>query len=51
MSIVDTGNALKIGGQQTKNNNLSYMESLHLTILLKLINSDYKFEIGEKIEF
>lgn len=51
MSIIDTGDELKIGGQQTKKNRLNYMEALHITILLKIIHSDYKFEMGEKIEF
>lgn len=51
MSIVDTGDELKIGGQQTKKNRLNYMEALHLTILLKIIHGDYKFEIADKISF
>lgn len=50
MSITDTGNKLKLHNI-IKSGNINYMEGLHLTILLKIIHCDYKFEMADKIQF
>lgn len=50
LKIKDDGNRLKIR-KKIKNSELCYMTALHLTILLKIIHGDYKFEIAEKISF
>ena len=49
LQITDDGNGL-IFGKKLKNR-IDYSESVCLTILLKLINKDYKFEISNKITF
>lgn len=50
MEIVDDGNGLVLKPFCTKNK-LNYSESVYMTILLKLINSDYKFQIATKTDF
>lgn len=49
MSIIDEGDEIVIGVKKIKK--LDCMQALYLTILLKIIHSDYKFEIAEKILF
>lgn len=58
MEIVDDGNGLVLNyfcGQsplvERTKNKLNYSESIYMTILLKLINSDYKFQIATKTDF
>lgn len=48
MSITDDDDELKVNTSIKK---LDCMKALYLTILLKIIHGDYKFEIAEKIEF
>lgn len=49
MQIKDTGNELKILSLE-KRNQLNYHEAVCLTILLRIIHRDYKFEIATKEE-
>lgn len=49
-SLTDDENGLIFSARENKNR-LNYSESIYLTILLKLINADYTFEIGTKTEF
>ena len=49
MSIVDDGNGLQ--GTEESSNRINYSEAEQLLILLKLINSPAKYEIGTKILF
>lgn len=49
MEITDDGNGLIFGEKLKKR--VDYSESIYLTILLKLINKDYKFEISNKVMF
>ena len=51
MEITDDGNGLIFGEEKLKKNSINYMQSVQLTILLKLINKDYKFEISNKVIF
>lgn len=53
MRILDTGNGLKItqDAPQKKKNNLDYGEALYLSILLRIINADFIYEMGDKIKF
>jgi len=50
LQIIDDGNGLKFGGKKIKNR-IDYSQSIYLTILLKLINKDYKFEVSNKVIF
>lgn len=49
MEITDDGNGLIFAEKLKKR--INYSESICLTILLKLINKDYKFEISNKATF
>lgn len=49
MKITDDRNGLIFGEKLKKR--IDYSESIYLTILLKLINKDYKFEISNKVMF
>ncbi len=49
IEIRDTGNGLKIKSLEKKNE-LNYHEAVYLDVLLRIINKDYKFEIGTKTE-
>ena len=53
MRVIDTGNGLKIteDAPQKKKNNLDYGEALYLSILLRIINADYIYEMADKIKF
>jgi hypothetical protein len=48
LQIIDNGNNLIFSKKLKK---VKYDKSLYLTILLKLINIDYKFEISDKTIF
>ncbi len=48
LSITDNGDELKIN---TKIKKLDCMKALYLTILLKIIHSEYRFEMADKIKF
>jgi len=50
LSLMDNGNGLALPSFCAKKQ-LNYSESIHMTILLKLINAEYKFEIATKINF
>ena len=51
LQLSDDGNGLIFGEEKLKKNSINYMQSVQLTILLKLINKDYKFEISNKVIF
>jgi hypothetical protein len=50
LQLINDGNGLKFGEEKLKKR-IDYSQSLYLTILLKLINADYKFEISNKVTF
>ena len=51
LQLIDDGNGLIFGEEKLKKNSINYMQSVQLTIILKLINKDYKFEISNKVMF
>lgn len=50
MQIEDSGDGI-IFGKKLKNRKYNYDTALHLAILMKLIHSEYKFEISNKVIF
>lgn len=50
MQITDDGNGL-IFGKKVRNKKYNYDTALYLTILMKMIHSEYKFEISNKLTF
>lgn len=50
LQLTDDGNGLIFGEEKLKKK-INYSQSIYLTILLKLINKDYKFEISNKVIF